>query len=88
MILKNVELSQSEERLKQQLRSESSELNDMSDTIQNLTDQRNELQARLNDYRQQIDSIDDLRNEISDKNKVNATRTISIKPKSFDSSLN
>lgn len=71
IILKNVELSQSEERLKQQLRSES---NEMNETIQSLTEQRDELKSRINEYHQQIEHIDDLKNEISDKNKVR-TRT-------------
>lgn len=70
IVLKNAEISQNEERLKQQLRSESHEVNEMSEMIQKLTDERNELEARLNDYHQQIESIEDLRNEINDKNKV------------------
>lgn len=72
IILKNVELTQSEERLKQQLRSESNEINDMNETIQSLTEQRNEIECRLNDYHQQIERIDDLKNEIGEKNKVNS----------------
>lgn len=68
--LKNAEISQNEERLKQQLRNESHELNEMCETIQKLTDERNELDARLNEYYQQIESVEDLRNEINDKNKV------------------
>lgn len=68
--LKNAEISQNEERLKQQLRNESHELNEMCETIQKLTDERNELDARLNEYYQQIESVEDLKNEISDKNKV------------------
>lgn len=70
VLLKNVEMSQNEERLKQQLRDESHEVNEMCETIQNLTEQRNELEERLNGYHQQIESIDDLKNEISEKNKV------------------
>lgn len=70
VLLKNVEMSQNEERLKQQLRDESHEVNEMCETIQSLTEQRNELEERLNEYHQQIESIDDLKNEISEKNKV------------------
>lgn len=72
IILKNVELTQSEERLKQQLRSESNEITEMNETIQGLTEHRNELEGRLNDYHAQIEHIGDLKNEISDKNKVNS----------------
>lgn len=68
--MKNAEISQNEERLKQQLRSESHEVNEMYETIQKLTDERNELESRLSDYHQQIESIEDLKNEINDKNKV------------------
>lgn len=71
-MLKNAEISQNEERLKQQLRSESHEMNEMYDTIQKLTDERNELEARLNEYHQQIEGVEDLRNEINDKNKVHS----------------
>lgn len=68
--MKNAEISQNEERLKQQLRSESHEINEMYETVQKLTDERSELETRLNDYQQQIEGIEDLRNEITDKNKV------------------
>lgn len=70
VLLKNVEISQNEERLKQQLRNESHEITEMYATIQNLTDQRNELQSRINNFHQQIEGIDELKNEISEKNKV------------------
>ncbi|XP_055316783.1 golgin subfamily A member 1 [Sitodiplosis mosellana] len=70
IVLKNAEISQNEERLKQQLRNESHEMNEMCDTVQKLTDERNELEARLNEYHQQLESVEDLRNEISDKNKA------------------
>ncbi|XP_031622115.1 golgin subfamily A member 1 [Contarinia nasturtii] len=68
--LKNAEISQNEERLKQQLLNESYEINEMYETIQKLTDERNELECRLNDYQQQIECIDDLKNDIADKNKT------------------
>lgn len=70
VLLKNVEMSQNEERLKQQLRNESHEITEMNETIQNLTDQRNELESRVNNCHQQIEGIDELKNEISEKNKV------------------
>lgn len=83
-ILKTAEISQSEERMKQQLRSESHEISELYETIQSiqvslqtkthevkrLTEQRQELESKLNDFHKQIDSIDDLKNEIMDKNKV------------------
>lgn len=83
-VLKTAEISQSEERLKQQLRSESHEISELYETIQSiqvslqtktyeverLTEQRQELQTKLNDFHKRIDSIDDLKNEIMDKNKV------------------
>lgn len=68
--LQNVEISQNEEQLKQQLKSESHEVNKMCETIQKLTDERNDLEMHLNECQQQIESIEDLKNEISDKNKV------------------
>lgn len=64
-------MSQNEERLKQKLRDETHEINEMSDTIQHLTEQRDELEKRLHDFQQQIESIDELKKEISEKNKVN-----------------
>lgn len=83
-VLKTAEISQSEERLKQQLRSESHEISELFETIQSiqvslqtktyeverLTEQRQELETKLNDFHQQIESIDDLKNEIMDKSKV------------------
>lgn len=66
--MENIEISQNEERLRQQTRRES---NEMGETIRSLTKQRNELESCLNDYQQQINSIEAMRNEISDKNKVN-----------------
>lgn len=63
-------MSQNEERLKQQLRNETHEINEMCETIQNLTEQRNELEVRVNGYNKQTESIDDLKNEVNDKNKV------------------
>lgn len=71
VLLKNVEMSQNEERLKQQLRDESHEISELNETIQQLTDQRNELETRINNCHQQIEGIDELKNEISEKNKVN-----------------
>lgn len=70
ILLKNVEISQSEERLRQQLRNESHEVSEMCEMIQQLTERRDQLEARLNDYHKQIDGIEDLKNEISEKNKV------------------
>lgn len=63
-------MSQNEERLKQQLRNETHEINEMCETIQNLTEQRNELELRINGYNKQTENIEDLKNEVSDKNKV------------------
>lgn len=71
VLLKNVELSQNEERLKQQLRNESHEIIEMNETIQNLNDERHELESRINNCHQQLEGIDELKNEISEKNKVN-----------------
>lgn len=68
--LQNVEISQNEEQLKQQLRNESHEVNEMCETIQKLTDERNDLEVHLNECQQKIESIEVLKNEISDKNKV------------------
>lgn len=70
VLLKNVEMSQTEERLKQQIRNESHEITELNQTIQNLTDQHNELQSRINNCHQQIEGIDELKNEISEKNKT------------------
>lgn len=72
--LKNAEISQNEERLKQELRKESQENGEMYETIQSLTQQQHDLETRLNDYDQQIKNVDDFKNEISEKNKVNTNR--------------
>lgn len=74
VLLKNVEISQTEERLKQQLRNETHEITEMCETIQHLTDQRNEFESRIKNFHQQIDGIADLKNEISEKNKVRPHR--------------
>lgn len=72
--LKNAEISQNEERLKQELRKESQENTEMYETIQTLTQQQRDLETRLNEYNQQIKNVDDFKNEISEKNKVNTKR--------------
>lgn len=74
--LKNAEISQNEERLKQELRKESQENGEMYETIQSLTQQQHDLETRLNDYDQQIKNVDDFKNEISEKNKVNTNRLL------------
>lgn len=77
LLLKNTEISQNEERMKQELRKETQENSEMYETIQSLTKQQSELEKRIKErdyqfdgYQQQINSVDDLKNEISDKNKV------------------
>lgn len=83
-LLKNAEMSQSEERLKQELRSESNEMSELYETIQSLqvslqmkTNEVEQLIGRLNvleeknlQQRAHMDSVDELKKEIHDKNKV------------------
>lgn len=84
ILLKNAEISQNEERLKQELRNESNEMSELYETIQSvqtslqaktfeaqrLNEQRLEIEQKLNDYQSEIERIEDLKNEINDKNKV------------------
>lgn len=87
-LLENAEISQSEERLKQELRNESHEASELFETTQSLqeslrlqdakVDQLNgrieELDEQLQQQRVHIDRIDDLKREIHEKNKVRIGR--------------
>lgn len=83
-LLKNAEISQSEERLKQELRNESHEASELFETTQSLqetlrmneanVEQLNsrikELDEQLRQQHVNIDRMDDLKREIHEKNKV------------------
>lgn len=83
-LLKNAEISQSEERLKQELRNESHEASELFETTQSLqetlrlneanVEQLNnrieELDEQLRQQHVHIDRMDDLKREIHEKNKV------------------
>lgn len=81
-LLKNAEISQNEERLRQELRNE---INELYETIRNvqasldvktfeaerLMEQKHEIEQKLNNCHLKTENVESLRNEISDKNRVN-----------------
>lgn len=81
-LLKNAEISQNEERLRQELRNE---INELHETIRNvqasldvktfeaerLMEQKHEIEQKLNNCHLKTENVESLRNEISDKNRVN-----------------
>lgn len=83
-LLKNAEISQSEERLKQELRNESHELSEVYEQLQKvqttlqtkgkefdeLNSQIMELHGTIQKQNEQIQSIEEMRIDIIDKNKV------------------
>lgn len=86
-LLKNAEISQSEERLKQELRNECHESSELFESTQSLQESLRSKDAKLkqlNDHiahidqqlqqqRLHVDRADDLQREIHEKNKVNRT---------------
>lgn len=83
-LLKNAEISQSEERLKQELRNESHELSEVNEQLEKvqttlqsktteiigLNNQISQLNETIQKQTEQIHAIEEMRIEIIDKNKV------------------